>query len=514
MKSLMFLIVCVALLSLVGAAAAQNDLMIKKTSDMKIPGMPDMGGMMGQMGGSNGNNMRKARTTTVLIKGSRLRADSQIPSFKFSIDPDKVIGTREMSYIQQCDMGRTVHLDHKKKSYTITSIAGGDSSPPKAKAAEKVAKAKKGGYMEVAMNVTDTNERKNMFGFVAKHLRSTMTLTPSANACNKQAMSIQDDGWYIDLPTYACEIQTDDTMSSMQETAEDCVDEIRIKPGQNMHLGFALQQTRTFTANGMSFQMLENVISLDRTALDPSLFEIPADFRPTSDSDANVATSIQPSSASTPLNNTVTPPSTGASAAYPADWQNKPLPEMSQITTDTGLPPKQPGVIRIGIVTPTTEMGQGFEGVNSGQIVQFALLEKLKAERIESVPISSGVLIQSEAKMKQCDYLLYVDVKRKKGGGGFMKQMIISSVISNVAGLAGNAAGAAASAASQAAVMSGNFKNKDEITLEYHIDKADGGAAVTSTSLKKKAQKDGDDVLSPLIDDAAKNIVATLTTSK
>jgi hypothetical protein len=432
--------------------------------------------------------------------------DSNITPIK---DMGMSTGSREVSYIQQCDLLRTVHLNPKKKSYTISNIGG--SGPAKGKTAEKIQKAKKGGYVDVSMEVTDTNERKNMFGFVAKHLKSTTTLTPSANACSKQPMSFQDDGWYVDLPTYACEIQTEDTMNSMQETAEDCVDEIRVRPGGNMHLGFALQQTRTMSMNGMSIQMLENVVSLDRLALDSTLFEIPADYHPSGDSDSIAAdvTSVQsPPQTTSPNAPPQMPPNMQQSGVnYPPDWQNKALPQMVQMPTDASLPAKLPGVIRIGIVTPTADMGQGFEGVDAGQIVQAAILDKLKADKIESVPISGGVLIQQEAKLKQCDYLLYVDIKRRKGGGGgFLTKMILT----NLACMGGNAACAAASASSAASTISGRLKNKDEITLEYHVDKAGGGSAIASTSLKKKAQKDGDDVVSGLIDDASGNILNSL----
>jgi hypothetical protein len=108
--------------------------------------------------------------------------------------------------------------------------------------------------------------------------------------------------------------------------------------------------------------------------------------------------------------------------------------------------------------------------------------------------------------VKQCDYLLYVDLKRKKGGGGgFLKQMVMT----NLACMGGNAACAAASGASQA-TMAGRLKNKDEITLEYHVNKSDGSSAVASTTLKQKAQKDGDDVLSPMIAGASKSILDSI----
>ena len=127
-----------ALLVLCSAAHGQNDLVIKKTTDMKIPGMPDMGDMFGKNSGSRAEGLRKARTSTVMVKGSRLRVDSNIPTIK---DMGMSTGSREVSYIQQCDLLRTVHLNPKKKSYTISNIGG--SGPAKGKPPRKSRKPRK-----------------------------------------------------------------------------------------------------------------------------------------------------------------------------------------------------------------------------------------------------------------------------------------------------------------------------------------------------------------------------------
>ena len=489
MKKAVFLML---LLGVYSTAFGQNDLLIKKTTDMNIPGM-NVGKIIAD---SQSSAARKSRTQTIWIKGSRLRSDSVMPTFSL-LHPTSA--TRELSYIQQCDLGRTVHLDHKKKTYSI--VKPGENRP---KTEAKIARDKKGGYVDVSIQVSDTNERRDMFGFVAKHLKSTMTLTPGPGSCMKQGMSIVDDGWYVDLPTYACEIQTEDTLSSMQETDQGCADEVRVKPGANMHLGFPIQQTRTFSMNGFSFQMIETTISLERANLDVGLFEIPSDFHPDGDVDASTAAANQ----STASNTVTTPtPPAPSNTQYPADWQNKGLPQMAQIGGSTGYEAKPPGVIRIGIITPTADMGQDFQGIDAGELVQQAFLDKLKAERVEAVPINSGVLIEQEAKAKQCDYLLYVDIKRKKGGGGgFLSKMILT----NIACAAGNAACGAASAANGAGAAANHIKNKDEITLEFHVNKSDGSSALGSTTLKQKAQKDGDDVLSPMIADASKQILTTV----
>src|SRR5690348_13998703 len=100
MRKAVFILLLVGVYS---AAFGQNDLLIKKNTDMNIPGM-DAGKLISD---SQASSVRKSRTQTVWIKGGRLRSDSVVPTFSL-LHPTRA--TRELSYIQQCDLGRTVHL--------------------------------------------------------------------------------------------------------------------------------------------------------------------------------------------------------------------------------------------------------------------------------------------------------------------------------------------------------------------------------------------------------------------
>ena len=52
--------------------------------------------------------------------------------------------------------------------------------------------------------------------------------------------------------------------------------------------------------------------------------------------------------------------------------------------------------------------------------------------------------------------------------------------------------------------MSGGFKSKDEVGYEYRVLAADGTTIVPPTASKQKAKKDGEDVLTPQLAQAAK----------
>ena len=51
----------------------------------------------------------------------------------------------------------------------------------------------------MTVNTIDTGERKEMFGFTARHLKRTMTSQTSPDACSQNQMRIDTDGWYINL---------------------------------------------------------------------------------------------------------------------------------------------------------------------------------------------------------------------------------------------------------------------------------------------------------------------------
>jgi hypothetical protein len=460
---------------------AQDDLKIQRTTDMKFPGM--------DTSKAANNPLMIARVTTILVKGSRLRSDGDVPKYQF---PNS-IGKRRVSMIQQCDLKRTVRLFPGQKVYTIRN-AGAETT----KASDK-----KGGFQDVTIEVTDTGERKDMFGFVAKHLKYKLRSTPSADACAKMPMTIDGDGWYLELPTFACEIETDRTFDSMQETSKGCADEIRVQAGNTMHLGFALQETKTFSANGQSFQIIENVISLERANLDASLFEIPADYKATKNSPDDDAA------------DTASTDSTNQNSANP-DWKNRPLPEMAPTPSETTAQPKKPGIIRIGIVLPTTDLGDALEPMKPAGVIQNELLKDLKSETVEAVPVNSGVQTQQEAKQKECDYLFYSEAKKKFNAGKSPTAGMAASMATSLLSMMGPAGGIASTVVARMTMkdISTAVQNKDEITFSYRVDSLDGAAVIPQVTTSQKAKKQGDDIVTPQIYNAVAAVLRQLDQTK
>ena len=52
--------------------------------------------------------------------------------------------------------------------------------------------------VNLAIALTDTGERKPMFGFTARRVKSTMTRQAGPGTCDPGNDTIETDGWYID----------------------------------------------------------------------------------------------------------------------------------------------------------------------------------------------------------------------------------------------------------------------------------------------------------------------------
>jgi len=180
------------------------------------------------------------------------------------------------------------------------------------------------------------------------------------------------------------------------------------------------------------------------------------------------------------------------------------------------LDDEKEGVVRIGPAgVKTGAVGEGINAVELAGAIQNTLVQYLKGTKIEIVPIEAKLpsAIESEAKEKACDYVLYATVSHKKGGGGFGMFKKIAPVLGSVIPVAGMGsvvgmvAGQAASTAINTAATS-SVKAKDELTLDIKLQK--GSETALTKQIKTKAKSAGEDVISPVVEQAATALVETV----
>ena len=201
----------------------------------------------------------------------------------------------------------------------------------------------------------------------------------------------------------------------------------------------------------------------------------------------------------------------------------------------TPAPPPPPPKTKICLVLPKAQLGQGTSGADVAEPVRATLTAYMGGPATELIPLTARIPIQIEAEAQElgCEYVLYSSVVQKKGGG-FGKMFAAAAPLATMAGgmgamggnygamMAGQAvAQAASSAAAQSAqqeameqlggAAKSNIKKGDQVTLEYKLMRPGEPVAVVAQSVAAKAKETGEDLVSPLIEQAATAVLTAIS---
>ena len=106
-----------------------------------------------------------------------------------------------VTMISQCDLNRSVQLNDATKHYmVVTTPQTATPLPAAAPAAPAPSSKPQGGVIAETITLTDTGERKQVFGLEARHIKTSTVRRPGANACDPKTTTVDVDGWYADLP--------------------------------------------------------------------------------------------------------------------------------------------------------------------------------------------------------------------------------------------------------------------------------------------------------------------------
>lgn len=168
--------------------------------------------------------------------------------------------------IKQYDLKRTVQIMTAANSYMV--VPDGPGSAP---AAAPGATPQTPGVVLVTTTITDTGERKAMFGLQARHVKTVIDKAPSGPGCDPSKQHIETDGWYVDLPPGT---------QAAQDVAPPagCVDQVKATlNGDPKALGFPISySTNLVGEDGKPNIVSMEVSELEITTLDAALFDAPA----------------------------------------------------------------------------------------------------------------------------------------------------------------------------------------------------------------------------------------------
>lgn len=247
-------------------------------------------------------NAPRSYENTIYFKGARQREDKS-----------------DGAIIYQCDLKQWVWYNNKFNDYSTHSLA---TPSPEERAADEAydkEEAKKklrgerarahghGGVLTITTTTTDTGERREMFGYTARHIITKTVTEASASACRQDDFYQETDGWYIDL-LYGVECSSDlsgawNKPGEINSTTEgpyfpmpagyikrfpksrkNCPgtvydDEVHFKRTGTARFGYPV--LLTFKAKQKDTKLSVSnyeVTDIVNTELDQSLFEIPAGF--------------------------------------------------------------------------------------------------------------------------------------------------------------------------------------------------------------------------------------------
>ncbi|HEX8457071.1 MAG TPA: hypothetical protein VF656_07230 [Pyrinomonadaceae bacterium] len=388
--------------------------------------------------------------------------------------------------ITQCDLRRNLQLGVPTKTYVVTAFdqntTEATGTTAKTNTTTASAPARRGGIITSTFTSTDTGERKKMFGYTARHIKTSIVTESSPDSCQTTRTRMQTDGWYIDAQfALDCNMMGGMSYSNPSDNGG-CRDEYRTKYVGVAKLGYPVLVTTTlFDEQGNeSFTFTQEVLEITNAVLDNALFEAPADYRQVQD-----------------IRELYGAPSMASAATAGARADRDDDTPGGGVSSASAVGAKRAGVVRVGVaVTKTVAAADYVDASALAEAVRGVLVNNLNGASIEVVRLEARQTqgVEAEARQRECDFVLYSNVSHKKGGGGgfggFLKKSaaIAGGVVAPTEGGGGTG-------------VAGSLKARDELTLEYKLQR--GVDPVAANTLKAKAKSDGDDIITQLATQAA-----------
>jgi len=374
--------------------------------------------------------MGHSAESTVYIKGARKRDEMNF-------------GPVSNVTILQCDQKRIITLCSGKQQYTVYHLDEEETPAAPAKTAAKPAakknpantdtaetEAKTGGLQTINVNTTDTGERQTMFGFPARHVKTSMKMESSPDACQQNKTEVETDGWYADLsPQLVC-LSHPKAYGGFGggEEKVGCRDRMSFhRSGNGGKTGYPLKATTTIHSERGDFTTSTEVVELSKAELEPALFDAPAGYTEVAScyGKGSYSNAIAAAAASSSSSTATKSSSGGSCASYdPTNpfacgrWKDENGKYMgvgtgggsstAPTTSSAVAQPSHGGHVRVGVVALNAKMG----GAPSTSAIRQKLIQDIIDQNVDALPLDAQgeQALFDEARQKSCDYVLFTDI--------------------------------------------------------------------------------------------------------
>lgn len=228
------------------------------------------------------SSARPGHEETLYLKGARQRRevsarqkDGRVMAWAFVYD----CAGRQVTWLDLVNRRYTIHAGVPAAAAAAFNEQQFDSRvPPKAK-----------GTLTETVLTTDTGERREMFGLVARRLKVVTTWAAAPDACDASRARVETEGWYVDL-LHGVDCSPDLSGATPRwggVAGGGCLGK-RLRRGYfyrrtnsgGARLGFPLSETtRAYDERGRVFWAeTAEVTELSTAALDDAIFSVPAGY--------------------------------------------------------------------------------------------------------------------------------------------------------------------------------------------------------------------------------------------
>jgi hypothetical protein len=252
----------------------------------------------------------------------------------------------------------------------------------------------------MTINTTDTGERREMFGFTARHLKRTMTMQSSPDACSQQEMRMETDGWYINLE-YGLNCGSErPPQAGARNAPRGCADRYQYKRTGPTNLGYPLIETTTmYGRDGAAmFTSSKEVIELSRQTLEAALFDVPAGYAQAQNQQELSAMSMADVMAMS-----------GQQSGHQNSSSSDTSSSMSGMPANTNAAAAR---VKVGVV----EFNNKTKSSVSTSALRDQLIAMLNGDGIDAIALNASSPSEAamEAKAKQCAFILFTDIATMK----------------------------------------------------------------------------------------------------
>ena len=226
------------------------------------------------------------RDLTIKVRETRGLSHPMVHNYYFKgprertqIGPDgaKLIGPTTM--IMQCDQRTFIHLNPASKTYTIFVN-------PEPRPSSRIVRVRPqlpdGPIVKVTMDSVDTGERRQVAGYEARHIKSTITIDPGKDAYTLPGKIVLDT-WYLDIAGEYCHEPMARSLAPIfmgmyKVGPTGHRDRFEIKRTGAETTGLILEERSTQREGGNVILNKTELLEVSEQPLDESLFEVPADY--------------------------------------------------------------------------------------------------------------------------------------------------------------------------------------------------------------------------------------------